>query len=78
MEFQVECRSDYEYAQIPRSWREADRQYIVRRVIQEARTPDEKKFLVETMEKERYWLCYRPATDRWTVTIEDKKGSSRV
>jgi hypothetical protein len=70
MQSRVHCRSDIEYAQTPLSWMFDGQCFKVRKILREARTPDEKYFLVETAADGCFHLSYRSDSDTWDVIPE--------
>ena len=67
MDAQVECRSDWAYAQRPLTFHWQRQRRTIQAVLAEARTPDGMQFVVRTTEHELFELSYQQLIDQWTI-----------
>jgi hypothetical protein len=64
---QVECHSGYEYAQRPVAFSWQGLRLQVSRILDEARTPEGKRFLVQAGDGKEFYLAYSESRDEWTI-----------
>ena len=65
----VRCHSGYTYAQRPVSFIYKGEEYRVKRILTENRTPDGKKFRVETELGLRFELNFSESTGGWQIRM---------
>ncbi len=76
MSEQVECRSDWAYAQRPTAFTWEGERKKIREIIAERRTPEKKHFWVITNEDEQFELIYQETLDQWTILPKPSKESA--
>jgi hypothetical protein len=76
MDDQVECRSDWAYAQRPLAFTWQGKRFEIKEVIAEQRTPEGNHFLVRTSEDEHFELIYLENLDQWTIHPKPSKESA--
>jgi hypothetical protein len=76
MSAQVECRSDWEYAQRPVAFTWQDQRLEVYKLITEYRTPAGNHFLVSTIEAGVFELVYNKHSDQWIIQPKPSKESA--
>ena len=72
----VECRSDWEYAQLPLAFTWQGQRLVVQEVIAEQRTPEGKHFLVRTSKDGSFELIYNEQLDQWSIQPQAAKESA--
>jgi hypothetical protein len=72
----VECRSDWEYAQRPLAFTWQGQRLVVQEVIAEQRTPEGKHFLVHTSQDGSFELIYNEQLDQWSIQPQPAKESA--
>jgi len=73
---QVECRSDWVYAQRPLAFYWQGQRYVVQVIISEKRAPQGRLFLVRTPENEIFELIYHEHSDQWSIHPQAAKESA--
>lgn len=63
----VECRSEHEYAQRPVALRWEGARLDIEVIEASYRTPEGKRFRVQTKDDQRFDLLYRQQEDKWQV-----------
>jgi hypothetical protein len=76
MEYGVECRSDWAYAQRPLAFTWQGRRLVVKAILAEQRTPEGLHFLVSTNEDGNFELIYEQDSDHWTIQPQPAKESA--
>jgi len=62
---QVECHSDYKYAQSPVAFTLQGKRYEVERICARWREVAKDFFVVQTPEEKEYIISYEEGSDRW-------------
>jgi uncharacterized protein (UPF0128 family) len=62
---QVECYSDYKYAQRPVAFTLQGKKYPIRRILKQWREVAKDFFAVQTPEGKEYVISYEEGQDRW-------------
>ena len=62
---QVECHSGYAYVDRPAALYWDDNRLIVKKIIQQWRTPSGWKFLIQTMDDRTFEIAYDEPMDNW-------------
>ena len=76
MDAQVECRSDWAYAQRPLAFTWQGQRIEIKELIAEQRTPEGIHFLVRTNADELFELCYVEELDQCTIQPKPAKESA--
>jgi hypothetical protein len=74
----VTCHSETEYAQTPRAWEWEGTWQMVQKVIMESRSPEGKRFLVQTPDGRLFQLAYQTMVDQWFAHPVEKEGIFHV
>ncbi|HJW91141.1 MAG TPA: hypothetical protein VJ436_10920 [Anaerolineales bacterium] len=64
---QVECHSGFEYAQRPVAFTWQGARLRVNRILEQARIPEGKRFLVQAGNQQEFYLFYAESLDEWTI-----------
>lgn len=73
---QVECRSDWRYAQRPLAFTWQGTHYQVKEIVAEQRTPNGIDFLVRTNQAELFQLGYYKNSNQWNIQLHTCKEST--
>ena len=71
---EVECHSDYKYAQTPVAFTFQGKRYQIRRILKQWRESSKDFFVVQTPEEKEYTISYEEARDRWHLEKTGKQA----
>jgi hypothetical protein len=64
----VECHSDFEYAERPTALHWEGQRLTIEKTLETCRTPDGKRFRVQTIDGQLFELYYSDLYDEWRIT----------